>query len=242
MKRFLSVLFCFLSASLFGQVFSTYGHVNPTLLKEPQKRFTLRDDIEMRGFSFGTPVFIRVFKQENILEMWMQIEDGSYRHFRTYPICIYSGELGPKTKQGDKQAPEGFYQFNKTDMNPNSQFYRSFDLNYPNAYDRAHGYTGSLLMVHGKCHSVGCYAMGDKQMGEIYEIVEWAFRFGQREIEVHAFPFKMTPENLNRHQHHRWAHFWQTLKPAYDYFEQTKRPPHISVQYGQYQIQPSRSY
>lgn len=197
---------------------------------------SLKEEVELRGFTWGAPVFIRIFKQENVLELWLQIEDGSFRLFRDFPICIYSGELGPKTRQGDKQSPEGFYQFNRWNMNPHSRFYRSFDLNYPNAYDRYHGYSGSLLMVHGKCSSVGCYAMGDKQMAQIYQIVEAAFQHGQDWVQVHAFPFRLKEQRLSAYHGHRWYAFWRSLQPAYGYFEHSKRLPRIEVVGGQYRV------
>lgn len=194
----------------------------------------LRHQVEKKGFSWGSPVFLRVFKKENVVELWMQIEDGSFRMFRSYPICIYSGELGPKTQQGDKQSPEGFYNITRRSMNPRSRFHLSMDMNYPNAYDRQHGYTGNLLMIHGKCSSVGCYAMGDKQIQEIYSLVGVAFEHGQKSVPVHAFPFRLTANNLSMYRTHRWYAFWQMLMPGFNYFEATKRVPDMKVINGRY--------
>ena len=197
---------------------------------------TLQDRLEARGFRFGAPAFIRIFKKEEVLEVWLQKDNGEYALFLDYPICIYSGELGPKTREGDKQSPEGFYTVGREAMNPNSQYHLSFNLGYPNAYDRAHGYSGSLLMVHGKCVSIGCYAMGDRQIEEIYTLVGSALQRGQPFVRVHAFPFRMTDANLAAYSEHRWYDFWRMLKPGYDYFERYHQPPEIDVIGGQYAL------
>ena len=197
---------------------------------------TLQDRLEARGFRFGAPAFIRIFKKEEVLEVWLQKDSGEYALFLDYPICIYSGELGPKTREGDKQSPEGFYTVGREAMNPNSQYHLSFNLGYPNAYDRAHGYSGSLLMVHGKCVSIGCYAMGDRQIEEIYTLVGAALQRGQPFVRVHAFPFRMTDANLAAYSEHRWYDFSRMLKPGYDYFERYHQPPDIDVIGGQYAL------
>ena len=197
---------------------------------------TLQDRLEARGFRFGAPAFIRIFKKEEVLEVWLQKDSGEYALFLDYPICIYSGELGPKTREGDKQSPEGFYTVGSEALNPNSQYHLSFNLGYPNAYDRAHGYSGSLLMVHGKCVSIGCYAMGDRQIEEIYTLVGSALQRGQPYVRVHAFPFRMTDANLAAYSEHRWYDFWRMLKPGYDYFERYHQPPEIDVIGGQYAL------
>ena len=197
---------------------------------------TLQDRLEARGFRFGAPAFIRIFKKEEVLEVWLQKDNGEYALFLDYPICIYSGELGPKTREGDKQSPEGFYAVGREALNPNSQYHLSFNLGYPNAYDRAHGYSGSLLMVHGKCVSIGCYAMGDRQIEEIYTLVGSALQRGQPYVRVHAFPFRMTDANLAAYSEHRWYDFWRMLKPGYDYFERYHQPPEIDVIGGQYAL------
>jgi murein L,D-transpeptidase YafK len=170
-----------------------------------------------------------MFKEESELEVWKMRDDGRYYHFKTYPICNWSGELGPKQEQGDKQAPEGFYTISQTQMNPNSKFYLSFNLGYPNAYDRSLNRTGESLMVHGKCKSAGCYAMTDALAEEIYGLARDALRSGQTSFEVHAFPFRMTQEKLDRFKRHKWYAFWSTLKQGYDYFEVNRVPPPIAV-------------
>lgn len=182
------------------------------------------------------PIFIRIFKAESELEVWKQRDDGHFYHFKTYPICNWSGGLGPKLRQGDKQSPEGFYKVNRHQMNPNSKFHLSFDLGFPNAYDRAHGRTGNFLMVHGKCRSAGCYAMTDGLMEEIYALAREAFAGGQKAFHVHAFPFRMTHENLARYQGDRNTNFWRSLKAGYDYFEITRRVPNVEICNRQYHV------
>ena len=182
-----------------------------------------------KGIEPGAPMFVRIFKEESELEVWKQRDDGRFYHFKTYPICNWSGDLGPKPQQGDKQAPEGFYTVTAHQMNPSSQFYLAFNLGYPNAYDRAHGRTGDFLMVHGKCKSAGCYAMTDALIEEIYALARESFKGGQTAIEVHAFPYRMTAQNMERHKSHKWAAFWSTLKQGYDHFEQHRLPPTVAV-------------
>ena len=139
-----------------------------------------------------SPILVRLFKEESELEVWKQDRDGRFALLKTYPICRWSGELGPKIKEGDRQAPEGFYSITPGQMNPNSQYYLSFDLGYPNAFDRAHGRTGAQLMVHGDCSSRGCYSMTDEQISEIYALGRESFFGGQKSFQVQAYPFRMT--------------------------------------------------
>ena len=193
-----------------------------------------RTDLEARGFKLGAPLLIRAFKQENQMEVWMRRDTGEYGLFRTYTICNWSGELGPKLREGDKQAPEGFYVVNTRQMNPNSSHYLSFNLGYPNAYDKAHGRTGTHLMVHGGCSSAGCYAITDDAVKEVFILAREAFSAGQREFPVHAFPFRMTADNLARHRDHRWHDFWQNLKQGYDLFETARTPPRVGHSEGRY--------
>ena len=182
-----------------------------------------------KGMDPDKPLFIRLFKEESELEVWKLRSDGHYHHLKTYPICNWSGDLGPKVKQGDKQAPEGFYSVPRTMMNPNSQFHLAFNLGFPNAYDRANKRTGDFLMVHGKCKSAGCYAMTDALIEEIYALSRESFIGGQDAIPVHAFPFRMTDANMERHKTKEWIGFWKGLKEGYDYFETTRLPPTVAV-------------
>lgn len=189
-----------------------------------------------KGMKTEAPIFIRIFKEESELEIWKPREDGYFYHFKTYPICTWSGELGPKIVQGDRQAPEGFYTVPKGLMNPNSSFHLAFNLGFPNAYDRAHRRTGSALMVHGKCRSAGCYAMTDALIEEIYALAREQFGGGHESFQVHAFPFRMTEANMARHKGNKWYPFWQTLKEGYDFFEAHRKPPHITVCEKRYHV------
>ena len=151
-----------------------------------------------KGMDPQAPIFIRIFKEESELEIWKLKSDGRFYHFKTYPICNWSGEIGPKLKEGDRQAPEGFYSVSREQMNPNSKYHLAMNLGFPNAYDKAHGRTGEFLMIHGKCKSAGCYAMTDALMEEIYAIARNSFLGGNDTFEVHAFPFRMTEANMAR--------------------------------------------
>jgi murein L,D-transpeptidase YafK len=187
------------------------------------------------GLRMGAPIYLRLFKEERELELWVARSKG-YQLFKTYPICSISGGLGPKIAEGDNQAPEGFYDVKAPSLNPTSLFHLSLNVGYPNAYDRAHGRTGGLIMIHGNCVSVGCYAMTDPGIDEIYTMVHAALTNGTPAIPVHIFPFRLTSFNLSRHSRDRWLAFWRELRPAYDAFEANHRPPQISVVGGHYAI------
>lgn len=154
--------------------------------------------------------------------------------FKTYEICAFSGDLGPKQKKGDWQSPEGFYFVRDSQLNPFSKFHLSFNIGYPNNYDRAFGRTGSALMVHGDCVSAGCFAMTDKQVNEIYTLAEAALRNGQSYFKVHIFPFRMTEENMEKFQNSQWVYFWRNLKEGYDLFEKNNIPPETWVEDKRY--------
>ena len=187
--------------------------------------------------ALGAPVFIRIFKLEFELELWIKRGDR-FELFATYPICRWSGALGPKLYEGDRQAPEGFYTVDTPALNPNSRWHRSFNLGFPNALDRTYGRTGSYLMVHGGCGSVGCYAMTDPVIDEIRRLVTAALKAGQPRFHVHIFPFRMTPERLAERTRPQWALFWRDLKTGYDAFEATRLPPRVSVCQGRYVVSP----
>jgi len=195
----------------------------------------LEKRLEDLNATMGDPVYIRIFKEASLLEVWIR-SGAQYELLKNYFICAYSGALGPKEKEGDKQAPEGFYKVRKEHLNPNSKFHLSFNLGYPNAYDKAHNRTGSFLMVHGNCVSIGCYAMTDEKIEEIYALVEKALKKGQKYVPVHIYPFKMTKENMADHSENRWYDFWTNMKEGYDYFETEKLPPRIKVKNGHYII------
>jgi murein L,D-transpeptidase YafK len=197
----------------------------------------LRQALVKKKLEFGAPVFIRIFKEMKELEVWVSGADHRYVLFKTYPICAYSGALGPKQQIGDNQSPEGFYRVAAAQLNPYSSFHLSFNLGYPNTYDRAWKRTGSALMVHGNCVSIGCYAMSDSAIEEIYTLADAALRGGQSVFEVHVFPFRLTDEAMEFYKTHRWYTFWQELKAGYDAFEKAHVPPTIVVRNKHYVIQ-----
>jgi len=187
------------------------------------------------------PLLIRIYKKEAELEVWKRSSSGRYLHLKTFPICRWSGQLGPKQKEGDRQAPEGFYAVTPSHMNPKSKHYLSFDTGFPNAYDRAHGATGSALMVHGTCSSAGCYAMTDAAMAEIYALMREAFRGGQKAVQLQAYPFRMTAENMVRHRLDPNIAFWRQLKEGSDRFEATRDELGVTVSAGRYTFRPAKS-
>jgi murein L,D-transpeptidase YafK len=189
-----------------------------------------------KGMSQSDPILVRTYKKESELELWKKGRDGKYALLKTYPICRWSGQLGPKVREGDRQAPEGFYTITPGLMNPNSSYYLSFDTGYPNAFDRAHGRTGAHLMVHGTCSSAGCYAMTDEAIAEVYAVAREAFAGGQRAFQFQAYPFRMTAENLAKHRADPNMPFWKNLKEGSDYFEVTREEPSVSVASLRYQF------
>ena len=193
-----------------------------------------------KGMRMNAPIFIRIYKEESELEIW-KLKDGRFQHFRTYPICAWSGGLGPKLHVGDKQTPEGFYTVGHGQMNPNSHYHLAFNIGFPNAYDSANGRTGSAVMVHGDCKSAGCFAMTDARIEEIYALARKAFDGGQSYFHVHIMPFRMTTANMASHQDSPWYPFWLRLKEGYDSFEATGKPPIVKVCGKQYMVNVSFS-
>ena len=191
-----------------------------------------------KGLKAGDPVFLRIFKSESILEVWMRKDSGVYVLFESYPICHWSGTIGPKVSEGDKQNPEGFYTITRSQLHLIGRHPRSLNLGFPNPYDKALGRNGSYILVHGGCTSVGCFAMTNAVIAEIYDLAEQALkRGGQNFIHVHAFPFRMTEQNVAAHAASPWFQFWTNLKEGYDAFEQTKLPPRIGICDKRYSVQ-----
>ena len=190
--------------------------------------------LRQMGSSPGEAMVVRIFKEERALEVWKRTNTGEFRMFRSYEICTYSGNLGPKFKEGDMQSPEGFYTITPGLMNPKSAYYLAFNTGFPNKFDRAHGRTGSNLMVHGDCKSVGCYAMTDGSIAEIYALARESFKGGNPSFQVQIFPFKMTASNLAKQATNQHLEFWKDIKEGYDYFELTKTPPTWDVCEKQY--------
>ncbi|WP_337269320.1 L,D-transpeptidase family protein [Oryzifoliimicrobium ureilyticus] len=185
--------------------------------------------ISAKGMDRNSPIMIRIFKEEGVMEIWKAKRDNRFDKIADYKICAWSGRLGPKVKEGDRQAPEGFYNLSRTNLNPNSKYYLAINTGFPNKYDAANGRTGRDLMIHGACSSSGCYSMTDEQVLEIYAFARDAFRGGQTSIQLQAFPFRMTAENMFKHRLSPNIDFWNMLKVGYDNFEVTKRPPEVEV-------------
>ena len=176
-----------------------------------------------------SPILLRVFKEEAELEVWKQDNTGHFQFVKVYPICRWSGDLGPKLHQGDRQTPEGFYTITPKLMNSNSNFYLAINTGFPNAFDKANDRDGTFLMIHGDCSSSGCYAMTDEQISEIYSLARDSFLGGHPSFQIQAYPFRMTPENLARHRTNPHMAFWKMLKIGNDHFETTHLQPRVDV-------------
>jgi murein L,D-transpeptidase YafK len=202
-------------------------------------RGELSRDLAEKDLVFGDPVFLRAYKEEKILEVWMRHRDsGKYELFRTYPIAAASGHPGPKLAEGDGQVPEGFYHAAAGSLKPDSTFHLAINIGYPNAYDRAHKRGGSFIMVHGNAVSIGCLAMTDPKIEEIYTLVAAALEKGQPYVRIHLFPFRMTGERLAAESEHPWIDFWRNLQEGHDWFETHRVPPDTRVEEQRYTFHP----
>ena len=188
-----------------------------------------------KGMLAGQPVMIRIFKAESELEVWMRRSER-FELLAVYAICKWSGTLGPKMSEGDRQSPEGFYSIGTSQLHKKGRWPRSLDIGFPNTFDRAHERTGSYILVHGGCTTTGCYAMTNPVMEEIYALSEAALRAGQDRIPVHVFPFRMTSVNVDAYVESAWSSFWASLKSGYDLFELTRTPPQVAVCEKQYVV------
>ncbi len=256
-RRFVLFLCPLIALGILGGLWHLLGNSvsaqakNRASIAAEKVRPELEAALKKKDLRFGAPIFVRIFKESNELEVWVQREPEAvtrddppgkggpeFELFRTYKICYWSGNLGPKVKQGDGQAPEGFYVVSRGRMNPLSSYHLSFDLGYPNAYDHAHKRTGNYLMVHGSCVSIGCYAMTDERIEEIYTLADAALAGGQKYFRVHCFPFRMTDKRMekaaNKEDEKQWLSFWGNLREGYDRFEQKKLPPDVKVEDGKY--------
>jgi len=179
-------------------------------------------------------LYIRAFKQEEILELWIQDQSGDkFKLYHTYPVLRASGRLGPKRIEGDGQVPEGFYVVDR--HNPNSQFHLSLGINYPNASDKKRSdpvKPGGDIFIHGSNVSIGCLAMGNSAIEEIYAIAEVAKKSG-KPIRVDIYPFQMTKDNLDSVSENVREHlkFWNDeLLPGYEWFEKHRTPAKFKVE------------
>ena len=234
----------------------------------------LKTALAQAGLTAGSPMYLRIFKSNgkdgafrtvssvqgawneswipNLkrawVELWVQGKDRHYKLFKNYPVCTYTGNLGPKREDADMQAPEGFYAIQSKGLNSQSAYYRSMDIGYPNAYDRMRRATGSNIKIHGMCISGGCFTMGEphsedhQQIEELYTLVQAVHASGQTQVPVHIFPFPMTEENMALYLHSSWMQFWNMLKPAYDLFERDRIPAEVQVINGEYVIAPGSVY
>lgn len=197
----------------------------------------LERDLAAKGLRFGDPVFLRAFKEEEELELWVRHRtSGKYELFRTWKVAAQSGALGPKLAEGDRQVPEGFYFVPPSGMKPDSTFHLAFNVGFPNAYDQAKGWNGTFIMIHGNQVSIGCLAMTDEKIEEIYTLCAAAHAGGQAFFRVHFFPFRMTPERMAKAEGDRWLDFWKNLKEGYDFFERERVPPEVTVEEGRYRF------
>ncbi len=196
----------------------------------------LERELAAAGLKLGSPVYLRITKQPAELTAFVKEDDGEFKAFRSWPVCSVSGGLGPKLREGDGQAPEGFYKVTPAQMNPASSFHLSFNLGYPNAFDRANGRTGSFLMVHGSCVSIGCFAMTDRGIEEIWTLMQAAYEGGQSSVDVHIFPFPMTDETLAAQWGNEHLPFWTSLAPAWTQFNETGRVPKVKLSGKAYQV------
>ena len=199
----------------------------------------LQSDLKAAGFKDDQPIYLRIFKIPGILEVWVK-SGKQYKLFRQYIVCFYSGGLGTKTRNGDGKCPEGYYTIAPAQLQPVSTFHLAMNIGYPNAYDRQHGYTGDNVMIHGNCVSIGCYAMTDPKIEEIYTLVYEAFQHGQKAVPLSIYPFKLSNDTL--HTYSQWStyRFWESLKPGYDIFERTHVPPMVTVVNKNYSFAASR--
>lgn len=241
LSRKLIVLFlCLVGGAFLLMHHASSALPSSDLLTSVQKQVTpaLRTLAADCGAALGRPIYLRIFKESRELEVWMSPEgQAKWKLLKTFPIHTWGGgTLGPKLAEGDRQAPEGFYEVGAKQMNPNSSYHLSFNIGYPNVFDRAHKRTGSAIMVHGAKVSIGCFAMTDPGIAEIYVLAHEALAGGQKKFPVHIFPFRMTPERMASAQGDANLPFWKMLQPAYDSFEKTPSPPVISITGTAYKV------
>jgi murein L,D-transpeptidase YafK len=197
----------------------------------------IKQRLSVRGLDAGSAVFLRIFKAESQLELWIRKRDR-FVLYRSYPICFWSGKLGPKLREGDGQTPEGFYTITRHNLHWSARWARSLNLGFPNQLDKRNGRTGSYILIHGGCSSIGCFSMTNHVMSEIHYLVRTAIKAGQRHVHAHVFPFRMTAANLRARAQAPWIDFWRDLKPAFDRFEKTRRPPMIAICGKRYVVHP----
>ena len=202
-----------------------------------EKDVLLQNLFEKQGYVYPPQnIYVRIFKDERILEVWTKRNvDETYKKVCDYEFCASSGKLGPKRQEGDLQIPEGFYYIDR--FNPNSNFFLSLGINYPNKSDMILGVKGDLggdIFIHGGCVTVGCIPITDDKIMEIYWLAVQAKSNGQEKIPVHIFPSKLDSTSLSRlknrfQQSEGLIQFWSNLKIGYDWFVEHGNIPEITV-------------
>ncbi len=199
---------------------------------------SLRAQFEAKRLTWPVrELYLRSFKHDAQLEVWVREEAGGpYKFFKTYKVCAPSGKLGPKRKEGDKQVPEGFYYINE--LNPRSNYHLSLGINYPNISDRIMGDSarpGSAIYIHGDCVSVGCIAINNEQIEEVYMLVSAARASGQEFVPIHIFPARFNnqkaQEPLNRlaKETPGYIPMLKAMQSVFYYFEQQRTLPPVLV-------------
>lgn len=197
----------------------------------------LEAELAALGLKVGDAVFLRVLKEESILEVWMQAAGSKdFVHYKTYPLCQPPGELGPPSELSDPRLPEGFYGVTLPSLRPQHRQYLGFAIDYPNALDVYYRRPARAVLVQGDCVGGGALALKNPDMEEVYTLVAAALRAGHSPLLVHLFPFQLTDDRMNEVEASRspWLHFWASLKEGYDYFEISRRPPEPTAKDGRY--------
>lgn len=229
---FLPIVLC-LSIQLAAQSFkATQQKATRVKSAYSEKWEGLKSDLKKKGINENFELFLRVFKEDKLIEVWLKPKDEKeFKLFKTYNICASSGELGPKRKQGDGQVPEGFYTI--AVFNPYSSYHLSLGVSYPNASDKiiGKGNLGGDIMIHGNCVTIGCMPLTDTYIKEVYILAVEARNNGQQSIPVHIFPTKMDEKGMKflADTNPKNIDFWKNLKTGYDYFEQNKKISKFSV-------------
>ncbi|MBZ4416495.1 murein L,D-transpeptidase family protein [Myxococcus sp. RHSTA-1-4] len=193
-------------------------------------------------------MYVRAFKHERELEVWAGAKAGPLVKVKTYPFCAASGELGPKRQRGDLQVPEGFYTIDL--FNPWSDYHLSMRVSYPNEADKRHKTAadpGGNIFVHGDCVSIGCIAIEDEPIQELYLMVLDTREKTKRNVPIHIFPRRLDDKGMKALEGGRSSTdplvaFWRSLQPAYTFFEEARHLPVTSVdpKTGAYVVKPAR--
>lgn len=224
-----------LPLNLEAQTFEDSQLLNPRVREAKEaKDGSMRALFEQRQLNWApNKIYLRAFKHERILEVWVQNRVGEpYVKYRDYVFCEFSGELGPKRKQGDEQIPEGFYFINE--FNPNSNYYLSLGINYPNPSDRKFADSrkpGGDIFIHGDCVTIGCIPLTDDKIMELYWLSVKVRSNGQELIPVHIFPYKFDRSSPYAASSVGYSikQFWENLRAGYDYFNTYKQPPFVHI-------------